>query len=351
MAPISDFPVVKRLWIALLILQYAEIFFFISHFMLSFSQNYVIDYANEYDKSTKKFVPWKAMVSRTPVSLFTFEDYSNVLHFKNEVIENDTGPGSQTLVPAGSFLELIDLANFFVRAVTIRLAFELEKYYTLAHVLVKDREGRVKRYIPEWVPVQRVYKVSLERDSTKLFTPVRDAFVFGLQYRYNDTCGVVMTEMQQSPNDSKVLQLTISGVYASDHVPTIVIKTNYLIKVNYYRKRISIYDPETKTLVAELSFARMKRKSFQRQDGNCTLFSFDIDGGDFFRTKLKDNIIDNVFDQIHVASGSLDLVSVCSCACLCNCNIYNVQSGLLYLSDNDWLKSNDVFSSVRLCCE
>jgi hypothetical protein len=310
---------------------------------------FVIDFANTYEKAAKRFIPWTTVGTQEKVNLFTFQDFSNVLHFSSQTLENQVGVENRTLKNTASAAETINSADFLVRKISVALSRELEAYYQLTYLLVKDRAGNIKRYCPVRDETQKTYVIALQNSFLKLFTPIEDAFIFGIQFRFNDSCGVVMTEMKQSPQDANVFRVTLETVPLRDRVPTVSLPPGSFIKVNYFRNKIIIYDPETKKVLAELMFSKMKRNTFIKDDCTHTVYTYDITESNIYQAKLENDMVDDVFETIKIHHGSLDLLSVCCCACACNCNNFKIVSSRLYLTDNDFLKLHAQYTSIRLC--
>jgi hypothetical protein len=309
----------------------------------------IIDYSSNFDETLKKkFSLWKSVVTRKDVDLFTFEDYSNVLQFKNDILENELSE-YKTLRYIKKDNESIDTNNFILKNVVIRFNKLLGKYYKLVHLLIKNNQNNIIRFIPK-TNEENENIIEFKNLNIKLFNPIEESFIFGIQYKYNDSCGVVMTEMFQNPENEKIIQLELNGVQIYLEMPFIQLASNTIIKINYFKKKIFFYNYDDGQIIGELAFDRMKRNSF-KNDCNNTVYSFDISQGIFQNISLLNNVIDNVFNEILFRGGKLELLNRCCCQCNCNCEKYTITFSKLELDDTQFLKKYGNYKFIKLKLE
>lgn len=310
---------------------------------------FYVEYANNFNTITDEFNTWKTMATRQDVSLFSFQQYSNVLHFRNEILENET-LNYKTLKHIIKNTEKIDLRHFIVKNIKIRITKLLCDHYELTHIIIKNNQDSCQRYIPSYISLNNDNFYELKNLNIRLCPQIGDAFIFGLQYRYNDNSGVVMTEAIKSPQNDKIIQLEIEGNHVMHDPPYILLDASSTIKVNYFNNTISFYEDGKRILAGELFFNGMKRRSFHTPGCYNTIYSFSIVGGKFKQAVLHGTDLDSEFTEITFDDGNIELLSKCCCnhKCKCKCHSYNVLSSKLFIEKSHLLYINTNYDYITL---
>lgn len=308
-------------------------------------KNYYVQYTN--NGTINNFNKWKTFSTRNDMQLFSFDNSCYVLHFTNEILENETDT-YQTLKYVGKDNEFLGISKFNIKTIKVIIEPLLSKYYKLLHLIIKNQTDENNLYIERYIPnenKENEYVFHIDK-TIQIRGNIQESFIFGIQYRYNDTCGVSSIEFIKNPSNTDIFFMELYGKNISS--PTISFPPDYTIKINNFKKKVYIMD-DNGVEVANISFNKMKRNTFKTQQGNThTSYTFDVNGGKIYKYYLNNDFSRVYFDEISIISGQMILNTKCNCKCNCNCQLVKITYGNLNIEKNININLYDDISNVNI---
>lgn len=300
---------------------------------------------------------WKSAQTRDDFKLFTndkgVDEDVYIINFANQLIENEINL-FRTLSYISKVNERIEIQNFVVNKMIIKLDKYLAEHYKLIYTVIKNRSGNLFIYERFWPDsVDDDSKFIFNINSKKLVKPnfaFNSLFIFGLEYRLNDHCGVNSIEFYKNPFDSILFEVELQGFYENFFPPESTpfvpeTKTNYIlkidkntcIKINPFKNKIFLNDVSGME-IGFLTYSKMKRNISQKPRGpNVSTYYFDIIGGmlinQYYENPAMGTDTQTYIPKINIISGQIIINSRCSCSSRCNCNSFNIIFSDLILED------------------
>lgn len=300
---------------------------------------------------------WRAVQSRDDFQLFINDKGADenvfIINFANQIIENEINL-FRTLDYITKVNEFIDLPNFVVNKMIIKLDKDLAEHYKLRYTVIKNRSGNFflyERFWPDSVEDDSVFIFNI--NSKKLVRPnfnYNSLFIFGLEYKFNDHCGNSSIEFFKNPFDSILFEIELQGQYENFFPPesapfvsetktnyTLKIDKNTCIKINPFKNKIFLNDISGME-IGFLTYSKMKRNISQKPRGpNVSTYYFDVIGGMFINQYYENPAMGSdtqiYIPKINIISGQIIINSRCSCSSRCNCNSFNIIFSDLILED------------------